>query len=703
MKHSLETYKYIKNNWKKLASARDDSELEESFMRQANGFVQNKARPLFRDPYLLGFEIVHRPDDSNTRMVGMYGFRVSKKMFYVPVIFFNGGIKGVESIYSDSEKLFYPLNAGWCSYILSREEKDSGKIVDTAKSKAKDQTIDPEKTLNFDGATKQASVKAFKDILELVYNSEDTSSLLVKAAKDHGDKIFNDLIKFAQANDDVAEGLARFVDIDEMIDASNEFKPVTKQASEKSNIVLHLGRFTKSGSFENLENGYSFVDNRDLTKLANVTTKSENAFKTVSNLAEEETILFTDGKLRKALPLGELIYCDDEVGVGYYNDVKIRYLWLPKEQCLIDSSNTRNLTALDEVSVPLNELSYTKEKPRGGGKNWMFILPDGAHGVLYNVLSTSTTENITTIKCGEKYRDIREIDDPDSVRFYTINHDKESTQREEGYKLKSFGRDVRFIEIPESYRKNISAFPEDFSKASLHNFLDSETEFKVFYDKSASLYKVACNDTESHWGKEMYTTGQMMQHLNLSQTAVSEILETAKNEGLFKGYLDKSASQINLSIPAFNSPSYSSYYDANVDESEEEIIEAESNIEPEKEVEDIQDTNKANVLRNGSPMDILNISIQIGSPQMFNAGALSGLAGTYDANYYLDQYMTDLIQALDKMGRIIFLFYWRPDDMQTAFGSDDLAKLESTIISTYKSYGDMLLEFLKKNRSDKQV
>ncbi len=66
----------INDDWKKLAATTfADQDVEKAFLDQAYVFIQNKATPLMRAPYKLGFEIVFK-NDSNTKMVGIFVFRI---------------------------------------------------------------------------------------------------------------------------------------------------------------------------------------------------------------------------------------------------------------------------------------------------------------------------------------------------------------------------------------------------------------------------------------------------------------------------------------------------------------------------------------------------------------------------------------------------------------------------------------------------
>jgi len=411
----FETYNYLKSQWKKMSATRDDVELEESFMTQAQAFVQNKARPLFKEPYLLGFEIVHRPDNSNTRMVGMYAFRINKSLYYVPIIFSIGEIKGVESIYNESEKMFYPLNAGWCEHILSKEDKEEGKPIDRDKANERNVGLDADKTLNYDGGNTKKASAVFKEMVEVAQKAltKDNSDLLEKTASIHGLSFISDLTKYAEINDDVAEGLATLVDLDTILETAVKSEPnLKKQASTvEPELKLHLGKFTKSASFDNLDNGYSIEDNRPSDKIASVSVKSENAFRSVADIGKVEQVLFSDGSLREVVPLvSELEESEDSCpSISTYpyenSSYNINYFYDIKEQKIIGNNLHRSpAAALDEVSVELYDHSAFKDKPRGG-KTFIAILPSGYYIILHNVVAVNRKENITSITISLKSYD----------------------------------------------------------------------------------------------------------------------------------------------------------------------------------------------------------------------------------------------------------------------------------------------------------
>ena len=106
-------------DWRKHAAAavQSDVDIEKAFLDQAYMHIQNKATPLMKSPYRVGFEVVHK-NDTNTRMVGVFVFRINKSLLMVPTFFLNGNIKGTDPLYRADEKRFNPLTNDWCDYLL---------------------------------------------------------------------------------------------------------------------------------------------------------------------------------------------------------------------------------------------------------------------------------------------------------------------------------------------------------------------------------------------------------------------------------------------------------------------------------------------------------------------------------------------------------------------------------------------------------
>lgn len=126
----MNTNPFIDQDWKKKASltATNDLDIEKAFSDQASGFVENKVGDLMKDQYRIGFEIVKK-NEENTRMVGVFAFKVDQDLIFAPVFFINGEIKG-PLLYRCNTKTFVPANKDWAAYLIESMEQDEGKGQD---------------------------------------------------------------------------------------------------------------------------------------------------------------------------------------------------------------------------------------------------------------------------------------------------------------------------------------------------------------------------------------------------------------------------------------------------------------------------------------------------------------------------------------------------------------------------------------------
>lgn len=122
------------NNWREKVAAMtavNDLDIEKAVADQASGFVENKLGPLMKGDHPLGFEIVKKNDD-NTRIVGVFAFKIDKSLLFAPVFFINGEIKG-PLLYRCDTKTFVPANKEWAEYLISAQEMSEGKGRDRSR------------------------------------------------------------------------------------------------------------------------------------------------------------------------------------------------------------------------------------------------------------------------------------------------------------------------------------------------------------------------------------------------------------------------------------------------------------------------------------------------------------------------------------------------------------------------------------------
>ena len=152
----------LKNNWREKVAAMtetDDVDIEKTFSDIASGFVANKVGDLMKDQHRIGFEVVKKNED-NTRMLGVFAFKVDKELLFAPVFFLSGEIKG-PILYRCDTKQFIPANKEWASYLIESIETAEGRGIDRSKLGDTSPMVSLDKIMM---RPKQASANAEKSI-----------------------------------------------------------------------------------------------------------------------------------------------------------------------------------------------------------------------------------------------------------------------------------------------------------------------------------------------------------------------------------------------------------------------------------------------------------------------------------------------------------------------------------------------------------
>ena len=81
-----------------------------------------------------------------------------------------------------------------------------------------------------------------------------------------------------------------------------------------------------------------------------------------------------------------------------------------------------------------------------------------------------------------------------------------------------------------------------------------------------------------------------------------------------------------------------------------------------------------------------------GQKEIFDTAMLGSLVKAVDSPALVDEYMGDMILGLDRIGRILFLLYWHPDEFAERYGREDLIELEDSLKTVFESMGDLVLK-----------
>jgi hypothetical protein len=85
---------------------------------------------------------------------------------------------------------------------------------------------------------------------------------------------------------------------------------------------------------------------------------------------------------------------------------------------------------------------------------------------------------------------------------------------------------------------------------------------------------------------------------------------------------------------------------------------------------------------------------QNGQKEVFDTAMISGMLKAVRQDSLVDRYLGDLLNALDKLGRILFMFYWHGEEFEDRYGKQDLPEIEDSLRNAFEVLGDVVL-FLK--------
>lgn len=85
-----------------------------------------------------------------------------------------------------------------------------------------------------------------------------------------------------------------------------------------------------------------------------------------------------------------------------------------------------------------------------------------------------------------------------------------------------------------------------------------------------------------------------------------------------------------------------------------------------------------------------------GQRHVFDQAAIGGLAKVYDTANVVDSYIPDFMDTIDRLGRILFLFYWKHEDFNQRYGSDDVVQMEDSLRNVFKNLGELTLHLKEK-------
>jgi len=728
-------------------------EIERAFMDQAWSYIEPRAGKLMDDPYRLGFEIVAKKE-GNTKLCGMSAFRLHGELLYAPVFFLNGQIKGTDLLYLHGPKKFKPFTEEWVTWLIDKSQGNQGVGIDRSESRRNrpadihfERIAYPPSMQKYAGADRIPGVHVswdgwIKESTEIV--GELKLNLLDFLRGPGRGWATEKVASLVQQSPHFARALhRRFGGEWESLFGPESWTPAAEKSA--SSRTLRLYTELQTGAHDDqiaqfFKRGYYVEDARP-----------EDAMSIVYESGPRDIEEFSEGCLGEVLcSKGEFITAAvfpefrDEVGsractedslpdTAFRSDLdaehQTRRIIAVKDGGKTCRADRYHGPVMGKVMKTLSdcvrdEEDWIVDKPNEGSAYVLLDLGSGIVSKPFYVCGTSKRGEVTSVTichgCGYE-------------RELVCNPAMTRTSISRGIA----GADARFIKVKhegtlesddeDGYCRGIRISSDDIKLGT------SETINDWIFNHGSEMKKLAVS-RQPHDEFEVCFEGSIVR--NLSRTSAfaklagdlcmpthlaDEVLDEALSHGKSTRVLEdpamaKSAgARIQLNDREQFQTGHNGIFGVDQEYPQSFLLGTDSfgqRPEPHR-IGDAYDPTLGSgsgnrrgsttpggipeaLIFGASPEMIASFSEQNSLPQVFDHGVIGSLTGTYDSGSMIDNFLDDLEVALDRLGRILFLLYWKPADFEKDYGTDDMQNLENELISTFKGYGDLVLNLLKK-------
>jgi len=685
-----------------------ETSLESTFSDLAYARLQDKASGLL--DYLLGFQMM-KSDEDGSRAIGIFGFEIGKKIYYIPMFFLNGEVKGPDSIYSSESDMFSPVGEEWINTIINRFAPRIGE-ADSRDRNSRGVRVPNYTRLNqIPGGLNKISA----DLLSVRTNTDLPD--FASAIRTLG--VSQEFLGACERHPKLAEAVAKFYD---MVD----FAPVTSEAKvaaakEKPVILINsvaqegVDQLTDDQREEVLRGGIAVIDKRpDTARSILYSTVTSHQLETPTGGGLYDVVM-ADGSVQ-AIVVGVLngqvseimgestcfVITDDGKKSGYVNRTKVytrrKYEDLEYRKVLEKlSSDISKVTNNDVVTF----LSLTGEATNPLRITNVIDSADGS--TIFKVTST-----YMGMACNGHYHRRRSVSSPGAPWSYG-----EADQRiDEVVVQPTGGLNARFYKtklvIGEKHFRAIKIDRYPYGSSNGDNdepglegadFGDPNTILQQL-EKVAAPLKVWRDGSEivmrDQFGTKSLNKVAALNYLlvqhNLEVLDAKLVVQDASQDPSL--YRIKYAAEL-LNIPEMNDTSsqggfMNAFVPEQVPVSAENRASSPNNYDHYRYVSPFAGGDDEM-----STVDAVSNAASTNQKDVFDAAGLAALVKTKSPIEMVERYLPTMAAGMDKLGRLLFLVHWHYEDFEERYGEQDLAEFVDQLRDTFDQLGETVL-FLKK-------
>jgi len=670
--------------------------MDQEFAELAHSALHAKAPNLMS--FVAGFQTISASED-NTRAIGMFGLDVGGRLFFVPVFFLKGVIKPLSIIFDYRGNQFMPFEREWISYVLKPNKNTLGSSQPDPRggfSNFLAPSMDPTQASygsqnnSTSGAlSKSAEELKYPSIKELTFQKKAHRVASYLPAYISGSslaekKAFMNMLKhekFAQVVDKkvglelIKSALAKKL---------KEIKPGVEQDEEaatetgKVEIVSVLPRsinkaildkVPQNSRAELMRKGYYIDDRRDSTAKV-YSTQYKSQFKTPDKSGEYSSIM-EDGTLERVLVL-----CDPHQLVD--NQVSRKTLVVRPS----DMAWTRK-GAYEYMVSPVRRSEDVVERVLRSTVPAKAMVPGKKYILIDARLMCSdafTVETTRTDSGNSVHYKVRPDENYEGVYLMVGLANAERFKRV-GNEVIVPGSCVA-LELPMEKEVLKLGHVGDLSNRLMHTGLEP-----LVITNDGVEYELGD-------GQKVDRVGALRKLLidkGIGKVVAEELLDKSASERVIS-VLIKQATPVSLNQATNSDQPWST---TSISTPQEQV--GVSSIQPHTSYEDPYKDN-----HEGSGMDMLP-TLPLAAAQfdtdIFDSAIIANLAESVDPSSDILEYVPDLEIALDKLGRMLFLLWWKYDHFRSMYSPAELTTMEADLKLLLSKLGDVTLRFKKRAAS----
>lgn len=706
---------------------KQDHQFEQSFSDLAYSALQNSYPDLLEKS--VGFQLVDS-NDENTKALGIFAIKLGGKHYYIPAFFVSGRLKPLELIYDKEEDRFLPLERDWLDLIMKPDMMDMGL------------------------SSKMPRIGMSNPNLEIYANPPRTGRVVTSSADTRPGAELIDTMIHKEASEETKPFLLFLAMAPKLV--KRAFLGLCKDCPDYLEKLLnfHNWDMVKEACLTNPSRYYKQDTGEDFAIIEDVLDK--RATPEISRKVLEDGIFVLDkraGMASDAYFTDAIIKFESVTDTGFYkipdSQGEVRNYFVAQKTCDEDQNKWRN-----EVVSPHGKMPYNRNKPKiciidmKEGKYYepcFTVMGQRNHDEKYlmdtilKALKPASEcepdkEYCFILRQGDGFRTagcfkVREVSERDGCTQLLAKRCGEYSRH--CYKLLirpgtgSIGRprddvitmtsDVKAIPLEGGYGYDADAkfgcqSPKVMEAAAMQQgvYKMSAATDGVDYLLEAPGY------SQSGLSKKAALFQLCRAHGMKGEDAIKLLKLAEDSESRKSSCFIKKAVSPYHNPPVYSGPQYAPMPIAQMTDPQyqggkywpEQWFNEEWSLPTPQGPRDGYrvDIGPENMFEQPDQMSSVDQTMAMGAAQtgdkdVMEAGTIASMAAFSDIDDLIDTYLPDLMKAMDKVGRMIFMYWYKTDKFADKYSSTEIKETEDMLRNLFKELGKTIYKF-KTNKSD---